>query len=351
LGDVLALQTEIATAVASALKATMLGNEAVKIELGGTHVPTALDAYLRASKAHRNFHDRKGLDAAIAAYTEAIGLDPRYALAFAGRSRSYSDYAGWFATGQSVGHFFERAQADALEAVRLAPELAEGHFALAYFFDNSQDFPRANDAYRSALELAPGSAQVLARYGQFAAYMGQFEAGIGALRRAVLLDPLNPLSHHLLGQGLYASGRYKEAVAAFADTISLDADFTPAYAYRGLAYLGQRDLNRARSSCEARPDAWVTQWCLAVTYDKLGRRADAEASLEKMKSTMGDAEAYQYATIYAQWGNRARSLEWLDTAVRLRDSGLDTLKTDPLMDPLRNEPRFQAIERELKFPD
>jgi hypothetical protein len=57
-----------------------------------------------------------------------------------------------------------------------------------------------------------------------------------------------------------------------------------------------------------------------------------------------------YTTIYAQWGDRVKALEWLATAMRLRDPGLVLLKTDPLMDPLRNEPRFQAIERQLKFP-
>jgi tetratricopeptide (TPR) repeat protein len=87
-----------------------------------------------------------------------------------------------------------------------------------------------------------------------------------------------------------------------------------------------------------------------VIYYKLGRHADAEAELTKMKAANGDASAYQYATIYAQGGNRARALEWLETALRLRDPGLELLKTDPLMDPLRKEPRFQAIERELKFP-
>jgi hypothetical protein len=54
---------------------------------------------------------------------------------------------------------------------------------------------------------------------------------------------------------------------------------------------------------------------------------------------------------YAQWGHRAQALEWLDTAMRLRDPGLEGVKTDPLLDPLRKEPRLQAIERELKFPD
>jgi tetratricopeptide (TPR) repeat protein len=87
-----------------------------------------------------------------------------------------------------------------------------------------------------------------------------------------------------------------------------------------------------------------------VTYDKLGRHADAEAVLTKFKAAFGDASAYQYATIYAQWGNRAKALEWLETALRVRDPGLEYVKTDPLLDPLRQEPRFKAIERELKFP-
>jgi len=60
--------------------------------------------------------------------------------------------------------------------------------------------------------------------------------------------------------------------------------------------------------------------------------------------------AYQYATIYAQWGDRAKALEWLETAWRLRDPGLALLRTDPLLDPLRKEPRFQAMMRGLKFP-
>jgi len=73
--------------------------------------------------------------------------------------------------------------------------------------------------------------------------------------------------------------------------------------------------------------------------------------LTKLKAAAGDAMAYQYATIYAQWGQRAKALEYLETAMRLRDPGLQLLKTDPLLDPLRQEPRFKALERELKFPN
>ena len=93
LGDVLKLQTEIATAVASALKVTLLGDVAAKVELGGTRNPAAFDAYLRGAKAYNSARDTEDLPAAIAAYTEAIRLDPHYALAFAGRSIALSDAA------------------------------------------------------------------------------------------------------------------------------------------------------------------------------------------------------------------------------------------------------------------
>ena len=98
-------------------------------------------------------------------------------------------------------------------------------------------------------------------------------------------------------------------------------------------------------------DYWEIQQCLAVVYDKLDRHVDAAAELTKMRNAMGEAAAFQYATIYAQWGDRTKALEWLDTAMRLRDPGLVQLKTDPLMDPLRQESRFQAVLRQLKFPD
>jgi hypothetical protein len=90
--------------------------------------------------------------------------------------------------------------------------------------------------------------------------------------------------------------------------------------------------------------------CLAVTYDKPGRHADAEAELGKIEAS-GDDGAYSYAAIYAQWGRAAKAVEWLETAMRLRAPRLQYTKTDPLTDTLRKEPRFQAIERALKFPN
>jgi TolB-like protein/tetratricopeptide (TPR) repeat protein len=351
LSDVLKLQTEIATAVATALKVTLLRDVGAKIELGGTRNPAAFDAYLRASVAARR-HDGKEEQAAIAAFSEAIHLDPKYGLAYAGRSLAYAAYAIEFATGAAIREDFGKAQDDARQAIALAPDIAEGYLALGNFLENaSLEFTQASEAYQRAQALAPGSVQVLGLSGRFAALMGHSEIGVAANRRALVLDPLNPRSHHLLGQALYAARRYDDMLVAFTGVISLDRDEKPPYGYRGLAYYGLGDLQKARASCESRPDFWLSQWCLAVVYDKLGRHADAETALADLKAALGDGASYQYATIYAQWGNRVKALEWLETASRVRDPGLTLLKTDLLMDPLRKEPRFQAVMRELRFPE
>ena len=169
LGDVLKLQTEIATAVASALKVTLLGDVAAKVELGGTRNSAAFDAYLRGAKALSSRHEGKEIPAAIAAYTEAIRLDPHYALAFAGRSIALTTVAAEAETEAAAREGYDKAQADARQALILAPDLAQAHVALAFVSENTLDFTQANEEYERALALAPGNAEVLQLSGTFAA--------------------------------------------------------------------------------------------------------------------------------------------------------------------------------------
>jgi tetratricopeptide (TPR) repeat protein len=349
LGDVLTLQTEMATAVATALKVALLGDVSTKIELRGTRNSIAFDAYLRGSKAlNYSVGDANGLQTAIAAFTEAIQLDPHYALAFAGRALALARNGQENASGPAAN---DKARADAQQAIALAPSLAEGYRALGYLEAGSQRLRQASEAYGRAMALAPGDARLLAQYSRIAVLLGRTNAGIAAGERAVTLDPLNPQSHYMLGDTLRYARRYREAVVAYDDALALEPGNARLLGSKGLAYDGLGNFQGARTSCEAKPEHWFTQWCLAVVYDKLGRRTDAEGRLAKMKASMGDASAYQYATIYAQWGDRVKALEWLDTAMRLRDPGLIFVKTDPLLDPLRQEPRFKAVMRALKFPD
>ena len=349
LGDVLKLETEIANAVASALRITLLADTAAKIELGGTHNPDALDAYLRGAKALTNFHNAEGLQAVIAAYTEAIRLDPNYALAFAGRSLALSFSTLDARSGRE--RLLAAAHADARKAIALAPAMTEGHVALATFYAGSLDFTQAMAEHERALTLGPGNARVLQVASPFLVAMGRTDMGIAAARRGVVIDPLNPLTHFSLGLALFYARRYEEAVAAFGQVVSLDPDGPLGYSWRGFAYFLLGNAERARESCAVRPEGWwLMQSCLALANDRLGRHADAETALARLKALEGGGAAYEYAMIYAQWGNTGEALNWLETALRLRDPALVSLKTEPRIDPLRKEPRFQAVERALKFP-
>jgi len=351
LGDILKLQTEIAASVAAALQATLLGDLAAKIELGGTRNPAAFDAYLRGIKAYSSFNDTEELQGVIAALTEAIRLDPNYAVALAKRSAVLSLYAASYAKGSEIRESFDIAEVDARKAIALAPDLAEGHAALAYFLEaGSLDFRRADEEYEHARALSPGNAFVLSGYGHFNVLMGRTEVAIVAMRRAVALNPLDSFTRSLLGQVLYWAHRYDESIATYQEELVLDRENPDAYEYRGLAYYALGNFQQARSTCEVNPDA-ETQTCLAITYDKLGRRADAKAALEKLKASGGDRNALDIAEIYAQWGNSAKAMEWLEVALRVREPWLVALRADPLFDSLRKDPRFQAIEAELKFPN
>jgi TolB-like protein len=342
LKDVLKLQTEIATAVAGALKVTLLGDETAKIEVGGALDPAAFDAYLSGTKAYWQGNERL----AIEGYTNAIRLDPHYALAFAARSIAFLSFEPEITTAARAN--VNKARADADKAIFLAPNLSEGHLALALIYGELLAFTQATEQYERALALEAGNARILRDYGQFAVLMGRGAFGIMLLQRAVALDPLNQNSTGHLATGLLWLRRYAEARTAFEETDVLSS--TGPSSIIGFTYYLQTDFERALSVCEKSKEDGNRWICLAITYDKLARHTDAETVITNARAKYGDGEAVGYAMVYAQWGSTAQALDWLEKASRVKNSYLTLLK-QPMFDPLRKEPRFQAVERELKFPE
>jgi tetratricopeptide (TPR) repeat protein len=245
----------------------------------------------------------------------------------------------------------ERALADARKSIALAPDLPDGHLALAVAHESLLEFPRAIEDYERALTLAPANARILRDYGLFAILMGKSDSGLTMLRRAAVLDPLNYVVHMYLGQALRALRRYDESIIALGDGLALQSAADVRGELGFTQYL-RGDLQAARAACEAVTEEYdLGQQCLAITYHKLGRHADAEAALSRLKALWGDSGPAAYAVVYAQWGDSAKALESLEAGVRRRTPSLESLKTDPLLDPVRKEARFQALERELKFPN
>jgi TolB-like protein/DNA-binding winged helix-turn-helix (wHTH) protein/Tfp pilus assembly protein PilF len=356
LSNLLQLQTEIANAVASALKVTLLGEVGARLEVGGTRNPAAYDAYLRAESAYWHQNSGSDVEKAITQYSEAVHLDSNFGRAYAGWSIALAEYATYYAQGAAAKRdWLQRARLPAFKAVALTPDLAESHLALAFVhLNNSLDLRRANGEFERAVTLAPGNARILRNYALFAVLMGHTDAGIETARRAAVLDPLNANSHGELGGVLRIARRYEEAMVAYQHAISLDPDSASMPLYIGARiYYAIGNFDEMRSVCERFKERFerAAQNCLALAYHKLGRHADAESALARQKALEGHIGAVDYARAYAQWGDIPKALDWLETAWRLRETNLVFLKSEPLLDPLRQEPRFQAIERELKFPD
>ena len=133
--------------------------------------------------------------------------------------------------------------------------------------------------------------------------------------------------------------------------LQIDADSSDLKNARGLYVLSLGEIDAARESCETPKRGWQGMLCLAILYDRLHRHAEAESERAALQAEFGEGSSYQMAEIYAQWGDTSKALEWLETAYRLPDPGIVSLRVDAMMDPLRKETRFREIERELNFPN
>jgi serine/threonine-protein kinase len=286
------------------------------------------------------------------AFSEAIELDPNYALAYARRALARWDCAAYSPDWLRQPGIAKSVREDADRAIELAPGLPDGYVALGNLEVGLLNLSAADRACTHALALAPSNDQALNYCSWLAVAFGRADSGITLARRCVAVDPLNALSYRALGDALNLSRRYSEATAAYQDAIALDPEHADhAYWQRGLSYYLVGNLSEAQASCEVRPDYFYSLVCKAIIYQKLGRQEAASAAMRRAVEQGGDSGGYQYAEIDAQWGENKAALDWLEKAMRLRDPGLASLRADPLMDPLRKEPRFQAVMRALKFPD
>ena len=352
LKSVLALQAEIASAVTRALQATLLANAATAIEVGGTQNPAAFDAYLRGKSLDRGNLDKETALARIAAYSEAARLDPKFAKAYVGAANAENMYANNFATEAELRSYFKRAREASEMAIALAPDLGEAHASVAYVLERGfLGYAQAMSEYDRALALSPNNADVLLQSGVYFATMGRTDAGLSAMRRAIELDQLNPVGYARMSVALTYLHKYREAIEASERALQLNPTDDAIRNFSGFNHLLLGELDAARPLCATAKPTWVGRLCLAILYDKLHRRAEAEAQLAAMKAELGEGAAYQYAEIYAQWRDIPKALDWLETAYRLPDPGIGTLRVDALVDPLRREPRFQEIERKLQLPN
>jgi adenylate cyclase len=331
LTDILKVQTDVATSVAQQLEAKLVGDEAARIELGGTKNTEAYSVYLRGMQLNRRV-DAKEADyrQALVAFDQAISLDPNFAAAHARRASTLG--AVYFSTSDlsTRAGLNEQARLAAERAVALAPEFGEAHHALAItYVRGAPDLTFASREFYRSLALSPGSAWVQVNTGWFACWLGQFEFAVTAVRRAVTLDPQNALIRGVLAKVLLYARRYGEAQVVLQDARVLAPGSHQIEAGMTRVLLASGQFEKARKACESRStplDEGDRHYCLALAYHALARQGDAEREFGLLTALDGDAAAYSYAEVYSQWGNKSSALQWLAQAERLHDAALVELK-------------------------
>ncbi len=342
--DIFAVQSGIAQSVADALKVRLMGGDIAALSRGATSSPAAYDAYLRGRRLFDAGGGEADYRAALARFDAAIAADPNYAAAHAARARTLTQLANQFEPPDKVRQTFDAALASARKAAALSPDLAEAQATLGYTLVNANlDFAAARPAYARAMALGGGDADILTRFGLFSCDIGDFTPGLAAVRRAAVLDPLNPRVFRSLGYALLHVRQYPEAIAASRRALELSPATNSAHAVIGDARLMQGELQAAASEYALEPVGSRRHAGQAIVMRRLNDLQGANAALKQLMADANGFTDYQQAEVYAQWGDIDRAFAALDAGFRHGDSGIVLLRTDPLMDPLRGDPRFGRL--------
>jgi TolB-like protein len=356
LQDIFAVQTEIANTVASALAAEVATDEYMPTgsagslaAQGGTRSAEAYDAYLRGRALYDLSVDEASERAALAQFDAALAADPDYAPAHAARARSLTAIANQYGRAGQLGEMYSAAIESAQRAIEIAPGLADAYSTLGFtLFQGQLDARGARAPFEKSRELGAGEATVMARYAQYCARVGRARDASEAIGRALLLDKLNPLIHRAAGSIEYAARNYAASIEPARQALAMNPKMSRAHAAIGDAQfmLGQWPAARAEYLAEPARDFAATG--LAVVEHKLGDR-DAAARAMRAVEAEGDRLLYQQAQVLAQWGEAETAMSRLQQALAIGDSGLVYARNDPLLDPLRQDPRFGELLKRLGF--
>lgn len=349
--DIFDVQDEITLAVVDALKVKLFGVEKEAVLKRHTHSPEAYEFYLRGL-SHFNRWTPVDFNKAIENYGRAIQIDRTYALAFSGLADAYTELLFF---SFSSGDVRAKAREAATKALELDDSLAEAHTSMALikmYFD--WDYAGAEKEFKRAIELNPGSGAVHMWYGWFLALMGRFDESLTELRRAQELDPLSPPNNNAIGVNYHWSRQPERAILQFLDVLELTPNYPVTLSFLAEAYIAVGKPDLAVATIERIPLEAMDPQALAVAGYVYARAGDPDKAVRilgefERQTRLGNVSALNFAQVYASFGQDERAFEWLDKATDERAVWLPFLKVDVKFDPLRSDPRFQALLRRVRL--
>jgi adenylate cyclase len=353
LTDIFAVESDIAKAIADTLQAKLTGSEKQMMASQPTTDTTANDFY---HKGRSLWEKRTGdnIPKAIGFYEQAIAHDPNYALAYAGLANAYVLLP--FYTGNARrSDSYAKAKEAALKALQLDPKVAEAHVALGKLNFFHMDLAESMREYQRAIELKPNYATAHQWLGNDSLIsLARFDEAIAEGKRAVELDPLSPIINADLGITLYLARRYDDAIEQLRKTLAIDPTFFYAHYNLGTALQLKGDLAGAIAEYEKAKELSYDSYVLALLGAAKGMAGDknaAEQALKDLAAQNQEPDEYSRALLFLSVKNKEEALRSIERAVAIRDgSSLTWIKVDPFLDPLRSDPRFEALVQKVIAP-
>jgi TolB-like protein/tetratricopeptide (TPR) repeat protein len=355
LTDIFGVESEIAKAIAKTLQAKLTGSEEDALSVRPTDNPVAHELYLKG-RFFWNKRTGNDLRKSVDYFNQAIQADPNYALAYAGLADVYVLLPGLRSC--TPKDCYPKAKAAATKALELDATLAEAHATLATvlsFYD--LNFAQASIQFERAIELNPNYAIAHQWYGDHLLIsLGRFDEAIAQEKRALELDPLSLIAHTDLAQVYRQALRLEEAIAESRKALELDPNFHYAYRNLGLVFEMKGDFAGAIGAYQkerALNDDPQVVALLAHAYGSSGNQSEALKMVDQLKELSKEryVSAYDFARAYLGLGDKEEALRWLDKSYQDRaGNDIGRIKIDAFLDPLRGDPRFEALVAKVFAP-
>ena len=346
--DVMALQREVAVAIARAIEITLTPQDRARLADTMPVDPVAFDLYVRGTQARYNALGEEKIREAMRYFERAVARDPDYAPALAGLALLQVNVGDTSAARRS-----------AARARTLDPTLADAPLVLGMIheiFDH--DWTGAERAFREAIRLNPGHAEAHHELSMLLMRVGRFEDAKRAAQRTLYLAPLTARFEHGLAEIHHYAGQYGDAIAASNKALALDSTFIGAHLINAAAYaeLGKFDqAHQALSKCDQYGCPKEMRWIRGYVYALEGKRVEARRILDELKrvataTTGAPPDVASIAALHAVLGEREEALDWLERGLGT-GAFMVYVGVDPAFRSLRGDPRFQAILKKLRLPD
>jgi hypothetical protein len=342
LGDELALESDVAQAIAQKVEVTLTGKERQRLVATHHVSPEVYESFLKAQDQANNINSGDDLEKAITDFKDTISKDPNFAPAYVGLASIYQLQTTSLASvpPQDVRPKLISA---AKKAVELDPDLPEPHILLGEVYQRQWEWSDAEAEYKRALELSPNDAKAQERFAIWLLCQGRTDEALMWIQRAREIDPLG---HSGVSNGfiLFHARRYDEAVREFRTV-------EPAYPdhwYLGFALISNGEPDEAIKVLEKVLSSDRTPMVMGVlvrAYAHAGRRAEALRLVDELKRRQQKSyvPSAAFVNAYLGLGDNEQAFVWLEKAYQEKSNILQLLKVHPYFDPLRGDPRFTDL--------